>query len=178
MDSGAVKGIAITATNETNGTWYYSTDNGSIWTAVGTVSASSALLLADDGVTRLFFRPAADFAGTASSALTLRGWDRSSGAAATLADTSSHGGGSAFSSATDTLNVSVSAINDGPAFSGLDGAPAYTEDAAAVVLDANATVSDTELSATDNFSGATLTLRRQGGANAQDLFEAAVRLAH
>ena len=36
-DSGALKGIAITASSETNGTWYYSTNGGTNWTAVGAV---------------------------------------------------------------------------------------------------------------------------------------------
>ena len=62
VDSGAVKGIAITATDETHGTWHFSTDNGSTWQAVGAVSnPGSALLLADDGNTRLYFEPAADW---------------------------------------------------------------------------------------------------------------------
>jgi hypothetical protein len=38
-------GIAITATNSANGIWFYSTDNGGTWTAVGAVSNASALLL-------------------------------------------------------------------------------------------------------------------------------------
>ena len=38
VDSGASKGIAITGSNQTNGTWYYTTNGGSTWTAVGAVS--------------------------------------------------------------------------------------------------------------------------------------------
>ena len=57
VDSGAVKGIAITGSNETNGTWYYTTNGGTNWTAVGTVSSTSSLLLADNASTRLYFRP-------------------------------------------------------------------------------------------------------------------------
>ncbi|CAN7649556.1 hypothetical protein [Massilia sp. LjRoot122] len=41
-----------------------------------------------------------------------------------------------------------------------------------VVLDANAAIYDAEMSARDDYSGATLTLTRQGGANAQDVFSA------
>ena len=37
-DSGAVTGIALTGTNTTNGTWFYSTNNGTNWDAVGAVS--------------------------------------------------------------------------------------------------------------------------------------------
>jgi len=53
----------------------------------------------------------------------------------------------------------------------LDGAPSYTENGAAVLLDSNVQIYDAELSAT-NYNGATLTLARNGGANAQDLFSA------
>ncbi|EHR72505.1 hypothetical protein BurJ1DRAFT_3700 [Burkholderiales bacterium JOSHI_001] len=50
----------------------------------------------------------------------------------------------------------------------LGGTVAYTEGAAAVVLDTDVLVSDAELSTADNFNGATLSLARHGGANAQD----------
>jgi len=45
VDSGAVNGIAIFSLSSGNGTWQYSTDNCSIWTNVGTVSAIAALVL-------------------------------------------------------------------------------------------------------------------------------------
>ena len=48
--------------------------------------------------------------------------------------------------------------------------PTYVENGAAVVLNASATVSDAELDAANNYNGATLTLGRNGGANAQDVF--------
>ena len=41
-----------------------------------------------------------------------------------------------------------------------------------MLLDANVTVSDAELSAADNFNDATLTLARNGGASSQDQFTA------
>uniref|UniRef100_UPI00260FD3EF tandem-95 repeat protein n=1 Tax=uncultured Azohydromonas sp. TaxID=487342 RepID=UPI00260FD3EF len=82
-DAGSPKGIAITATDETHGTWHYSTDGGNHWQAVGPVSAAGALLLADDADTRLYFQPNADFNGTVSNGLSFRAWDRSSGTAGT-----------------------------------------------------------------------------------------------
>jgi uncharacterized delta-60 repeat protein len=54
----------------------------------------------------------------------------------------------------------------------LGGAVSFTEGGAAVVLDADVQVYDAELTAANNFSGATLTLARHGGANAQDVFSA------
>ena len=59
----------------------------------------------------------------------------------------------------------------------LGGTVAFTEGGAAVVLDADVQVLDAELGAADNFNGATLTLARNGGANAQDLFSATGTLA-
>ncbi|MBL8043064.1 MAG: DUF4347 domain-containing protein [Nitrospira sp.] len=114
VDSGAAKGIAIMGSNETNGTWYYTTNGGSTWTAVGTVSDTSALLLADNGSTRLYFSPNADYNGTSTAALTVRAWDQTSGAVGAKVTTASNGGTTAFSSATDTIDVSVTPINDAP----------------------------------------------------------------
>ena len=114
VDSGASKGIAVTGTNETNGTWYYTTNGGSTWTAVGAVSNTSALLLADNGSTRLYFSPNANYNGASSGALTVRAWDQTSGTAGTKVSTASNGGTTAFSSATDTVDVTVTAVNDAP----------------------------------------------------------------
>lgn len=52
----------------------------------------------------------------------------------------------------------------------LDGTPTFTEDGPAVVLDADVTIFDDELSFADDFNGATLTLQRNGGADADDVF--------
>lgn len=127
VDASASKGIAITGTDETNGRWYYTTNGGTTWTAVGTVSNSSALLLADNGSTRLYFSPAAEYNGTSSAALTVRAWDQTSGAAESKMSTASNGGATAFSSATDTIDVSVTAVNDAPVLA-LPGALSVAED--------------------------------------------------
>ncbi|MCP4967951.1 MAG: VCBS repeat-containing protein, partial [bacterium] len=56
----------------------------------------------------------------------------------------------------------------------LDGAPTFTEDGAAVVLDADVIVSDAELDALNggngNYDGASVTLVRNGGASTEDVF--------
>ncbi len=51
--------------------------------------------------------------------------------------------------------------------------PTYSEQSSPLVLDRDVQIADTELSALDNFNGATLTLSRHGGANADDVFSAA-----
>ncbi|KRR21582.1 DUF5801 repeats-in-toxin domain-containing protein [Bradyrhizobium retamae] len=120
-------GIAITATNSANGTWYYSTNNGATWTAVGAVSNANALLLAADVGTRLYFKPSADYNGTVTDGITFRAWDESTGTAGTKADTTSNGGSSAFSSATDTASVTVNSVNDAPTLGPITATAGITE---------------------------------------------------
>ncbi|MBL8435402.1 MAG: VCBS domain-containing protein, partial [Zoogloea sp.] len=78
---------------------------------------------------------------------------------------------------TQDITVTVTAVNEAPALGGLGGSVSHTEGGAAAVLAGTATVSDPELSAANSFDGATLTLARSGGANAEDIFSATGRLA-
>src|SRR5204862_341303 len=68
VDAAALLGIAVTGAETTNGSWFYSTDNGSSWAALGSVSDTNARLL--DPAGRLYFRPNADFNGTIAAAIT------------------------------------------------------------------------------------------------------------
>ncbi len=113
-DTGAQLGIALTAADTTNGAWWYSTNNGGSWNALGAVTSSSARLLAADASTRIYFQPNANFNGTLASAITFRAWDRTSGTNGNTADTSLNGGTTAFSTATDTASLTVNAVNDPP----------------------------------------------------------------
>ncbi len=110
VDQGAVEGIAITGTDNSNGRWQYSTDNGATWSAVGVVSESSALLLRDTD--RLRFVPDTLYADTAT--VTYRAWDQTSGSYGTKADTTSNGGTTAFSTDQDTASITVTDVNDAP----------------------------------------------------------------
>jgi Cadherin-like domain/Cadherin-like/Concanavalin A-like lectin/glucanases superfamily/Bacterial Ig domain len=78
-DSGTLLGIAVTAVDTTNGSWWYSTNGGTNWTALNGVSDSSARLLAADANTRLYFQPNANFNGTLANSITFRAWDQTSG---------------------------------------------------------------------------------------------------
>ena len=142
VDSSPSKGIAITGTVESNGTWYYSVNSGSNWSLVGAVNNTSALLLADDGNTYLYFAPAANFNGASAGALTLRAWDQTSGSAGNKVSTASNGGATAFSSATDVIDVTVTAVNDAPAVSTTVSTLAFTENDAATAVDAGLTITD------------------------------------
>ena len=114
VDSGALLGIAVTAADTANGAWWYSTDNGASWNALGAVANNNARLLAADANTRLYFQPNANYSGTLASAITFRAWDQTSGTSGTLADTTSNGGTTAFSTATDTASLTINAVNDAP----------------------------------------------------------------
>ncbi|MBI3905597.1 MAG: hypothetical protein HY309_08775, partial [Pseudomonas fluorescens] len=105
-DSGASLGIALSGTSGT-GTWYYSTNGGSSWSTVGTVSGSSALLLAADANTRVYYQSSTG--GTQN--ITFREWDQTSGTAGSKVDTATNGGTTAFSTATDTANITVTATD-------------------------------------------------------------------
>ena len=113
VDSGAQLGIAITAASTSHGSWWYSTNNGTNWRSLGSVSNSNARLLAADANTRIYFQPNANYSGTLASAITFRAWDQTSGTNGNLANTSTNGGTSAFSSATDAASLTVTAVNNG-----------------------------------------------------------------
>ncbi|MDO8811922.1 MAG: DUF4347 domain-containing protein, partial [Gallionella sp.] len=67
--------------------------------------------------------------------------------------------------------ITITNVNDAPSFlATLNGAPSCNQGGAAVVLDADAQIFDAELSATGNYGGASITLARNGSANAQDIF--------
>ncbi len=107
---GDPEGIAITALASGNGSWEYSLDGGASWLTIGTVTNASALLLRSTDRVRLVPN-AAD--GTAAS-ITFRAWDRKVGTAGTKVSTASNGGSSAFSAATESAAITVTAVNDAP----------------------------------------------------------------
>ncbi|ACB35993.1 outer membrane adhesin like protein [Leptothrix cholodnii SP-6] len=91
-DTGAAKGIAITGADTSKGSWYYTTDGGANWQALGAVSATSARVLADDGNTRLYFKPAAHANGDVTAGLTFKAWDQNGGHANGTANVDTLGG--------------------------------------------------------------------------------------
>ncbi|MDB5749678.1 MAG: hypothetical protein JWP65_99, partial [Ramlibacter sp.] len=89
-------------------------DGGTNWLAVGAVANNSALLLASDASTRLYFQPNANYNGTVAAGLTVRAWDTTTGAAGSKVDASTHGASTAFSTSTDTVSLAVDPVNDAP----------------------------------------------------------------
>ncbi len=93
----------------------------------------------------LYFEPNADFNGTITDAITLRAWDQTSGTAGNQVDTSVNGGTTTFSSATDTANLTVTAVNDAPVFTStavetVDEDSAYSYSVVASDVDAGDTL--------------------------------------
>jgi hypothetical protein len=110
VDSVPVEGFAVTGVDNSNGQWQFNAGGG--WTNFGTVTDASAVLL--DGSASIRFVPNADYFGSAGD-VTFRAWDQSSGTSGqTAVDTSTNGGISAFSSATETTTLTVTAVSDAP----------------------------------------------------------------
>ena len=86
VDPGAQTGIAVTAVDNSNGTWQYTVNGGGLWTDFGAPSTSMARLLTSNASTLVRFVPNLDWNGTVSNGITFRAWDRSSGVAGDTAD--------------------------------------------------------------------------------------------
>jgi cyclophilin family peptidyl-prolyl cis-trans isomerase len=128
-DSGRVLGgIAITALTG-SGTWAYSTD-GTTFTNIGTVSIASALLL--PSTAKLRYTPVDGTVETAT--ITYRAWDTTSGTSTERADTTTNGGTTAFSTATDTASLAVTVPNVAPVLTATNPSLGSTTPTAAVTI--------------------------------------------
>ncbi|WP_080507775.1 tandem-95 repeat protein [Rhodopseudomonas palustris] len=116
-DDGYIVGIAITGANAANGTWSWSMD-GINWSQINAASLSDSHALLLYGDYYVYFQPAAGFDGTVSNGLTIRAWDQSAGTPGSYANTTTNGGSTAFSSATDTVVVNVTGVDDPTMISG------------------------------------------------------------
>jgi hypothetical protein len=77
-DTHGDKGIAITGLDTSQGTLFYSTNDGDSWTEVThPLSDQHALLMRSDGDNRLYFKPSSGLMVRSIDALTLRAWDQS-----------------------------------------------------------------------------------------------------
>jgi hypothetical protein len=109
-----VTGIAITAADTSQGTWWYSINEGLSWQTLSAVSETNARLLAANGATRLYFQATSGPGGTIANAMTFRAWDRSSGVNGEVANVTTNGGATSFSTATDTISITVNVPNATP----------------------------------------------------------------
>ena len=114
VDPGALTGIAVTAVDNTNGNWQYSTNGGSNWSNFNTPSATASRLLAANASTYVRFVSNANWNGTVANGLTFRAWDQTAGSAGGTINTNANGGNTAFSAATASAGVTVNPVNDAP----------------------------------------------------------------
>ena len=119
---GAVEAIAVTEIDNTNGLWYYSSNNGSSWNAFsgasGILPLTSARLLdatlTGSSTNKLRFVPNANWSGTTT--IKYRAWDKSSGTAGGVLDLTGTfaSGQEPFSSAEETATLTITTVNDAP----------------------------------------------------------------
>ncbi len=109
---GDPEGIAIVGLDTSHGAWQYSLDGGSTWATISGVATSNALLLRSSDLLR--FVPDADYNGTLNAAVTFRAWDQLWHDAGDYVDTSTSGGATSFSTATETAGITVHNVNDAP----------------------------------------------------------------
>jgi hypothetical protein len=113
------RGIAITAFDNSNGTWQYTLNGGMTWSAIN-LGTGVALVLAADAAdqTRIRFVPNANWNGTTT--ITFRAWDQSNGVANGTVISSFPPNGtppgdtSAYSANSATAQLTVTPVNDPP----------------------------------------------------------------
>ncbi|WP_135078977.1 DUF4347 domain-containing protein [Terasakiella sp. SH-1] len=126
VDTNPKTGMAITGvTNAANGNWRYSTNGGTSWTSITSVSNAQALALRSSDL--LDFIPDNENGGTAT--LTWRGWDQSdsttAGSTVDLSANTSYGDTNAYSSATHTTSISIIPVNTAPTLGSGTGGPDF-----------------------------------------------------
>jgi hypothetical protein len=127
VNPGALRGIAVTAVaSSAGGVWQYRLGATDPWASLGSPSPSAALLLPCGGSSSIRFLPNPGWTGVIEAGITYRAWDITSGAAGGTANTTSNGGNTPFSTATDTAGITVYALNDAPL--GGDAARSIDED--------------------------------------------------
>jgi hypothetical protein len=110
-DDGALEGIAVIEVGLSNGAWQYSLDAGGSWLPFLNVSNQAAVLLGP--LARVRFVPNPQFSGSAT--FTFRAWDQTMGNKGDIGvDVSKNGGTTAFSVATESATINVTAVNDAP----------------------------------------------------------------
>ncbi|MBU1099567.1 MAG: cadherin-like domain-containing protein [Bacteroidetes bacterium] len=159
-------GLAVTDVN-VQGTLWYSLDNGTVWTELtGVVSETSALLLFADDITRLYYKPDNGISGFVEEAINFKGWDRTSGGSNGTISVNTILG-SAFSTASDSVQITVADINYPPTLTATGDDPDFTEGGAAVDLFSTITVSTEEPG--QNILEFTLTIQNVADGNSEYL---------
>jgi hypothetical protein len=163
-DNGALRGIAVVSlTEKYRGTWQYSINAGSTWSALGFPSDSQARLLAPSDLVR--FLPKPGYSGTPQ--LKFRAWDHTDGRVHgnVVSTVGRQGGSGAYSVAAKSarLTVATGTTSDFAPILTLSGSVGYSLGAAPIVLAPNATVTDQD---SRNFDGGQLRVSIRSGQDA------------
>lgn len=111
-DPGALTGMAVIGSNQTSGSWQFTTNGGGTWSDFGATSSASSLFLAANASTRIRFAPSANFNG--QSGLTYIAWDQTSGTNGTKGSTLLRGGATSLSVQKEDAFISIAPVNDAP----------------------------------------------------------------
>ncbi|MEO8278350.1 MAG: putative Ig domain-containing protein [Ideonella sp.] len=114
VDNPGTFGIAVIGVDNSHGSWQYTINGGSNWTAFGAVDSSTARLLAADSTSSVRFVADPDWFGTVAGGLQMLGWDMHSGVAGGIGNATLRGGTTAFSDATAASSIIVTPVNDLP----------------------------------------------------------------
>ena len=153
VDANALTGIAVTGAAGTNGTWQYSLNNGTTWSAMGSPSGTAARLLPSSA--RVRFIPKPNFNGVVT--LYYRAWDQTQGSSGgTLNASGNLGGTKSLSVAHESAPLIIKPVNDKPALSGISGNVNYVRNTTAIVLAPFGKVADVDSA---NFAGGRLRVR-------------------
>ncbi len=115
-DAADSKGVAIYSAPFTNGVWQFSTNGGSTWSNMPSLSGTQHYLLAGVASNMIRFVPTADYNGSAS--LSFRAWDMTSETSGTTVNVSNTGSTTIYSSGTATATITITSVNDAPVMSG------------------------------------------------------------
>lgn len=106
IDPGALTGIAVVGMSDTShGTWEYSIDAGTSWSALGATGSTNARLLSSDGNSRIRYRPNASFVGMPKIAFVA--WDQTTGLNGSLVNAGARGGSTSFSTLWDYASIEI-----------------------------------------------------------------------
>jgi hypothetical protein len=106
---GEVFAIAVTAVDNTNGIWQFSTDDGASWVPFSSIIGQDTQARLLDAGHRIRFVPDATYrpADTSQESISFRAWDETSGTAGQLGNVSAVGGTTAFSEFEAEATISV-----------------------------------------------------------------------
>ncbi len=136
-------GIAVFRANDENGTWQYTTDNGSNWFAIN-ASVSNVLMLGYSANNRVRFVPDADHNSTFGNieerdSLWFYGWDQTYGANGTfesnISMASERGDTTAFSLDSAIFILEITPVNDEPTFTSLGDTTVYSSEGSVIFPD-------------------------------------------